>query len=150
LPRPVTAKSFLPSRSLRFRLTGSLALVAPHAFGKTPPLLVTRDLESRARIAMLAAGPPLLVPPLSSAATLGSARVLGRGPEPSPREPHHHRIGMLALQLLEGRDEVVAVLRAESRGLAFNDDRPVGETWGHGELTLPRVPRLPTLNSTGG
>jgi hypothetical protein len=38
-------------------------------------------------------------------------------------------------------------LRAESRRLALNDDRPVGKTWRHGELLrLPRLPRLPTSN----
>jgi hypothetical protein len=126
-------------------------LIAPHPFGEAPPLLVARDVEPCARIAMRSARPPILTPPFCSTGVLGRARFFRRGPQASAREPHHHRIGMLALELLERRDEVVAILRAESRGLPLDDDCPVGKAWGHGGvLTLPGLPTLPTLNSTGG
>jgi hypothetical protein len=141
-PRPFTGLAFLLRRTairlglplwpLRFRPAGSFTLVAPHPFGESPPLLVARDLEARPRVAVLSPGTPVLAAPIGSAPPLRRPRFIRRGPQPPAREPHHDRVGMLALELLEGRNEVVAILRTESGWLALDDDCPVGETGRHG------------------
>jgi hypothetical protein len=86
-PWPFTARAFLlrraairlgpPFRPLRFRLAGSLTLIAPHPFGESPPLLVARDLEARPRVAVLSAGTPVLAAPIFPAAPLRRTRFVG-------------------------------------------------------------------------
>jgi hypothetical protein len=110
--------------------------LAAHPLGETPALLVARDVEPRAWILVVAAGPPV-APAAFAAMLLRSSRFVWARPQTSAREPHHHRIGMLVLQLLEGRLELLAVLRAKGGRLSFDDDRPVGEAWRHNSFESP-------------
>jgi hypothetical protein len=103
--------------------------IAAHSCGKAPPLFVARDIESRSRIPVLPPRPPLGAAPFATL-PLG-LRLLGRFPEPPPCEPLQHDVGMFGLQLLEGRHEIVALVRAKGRGLSFENDRPVCEAWRH-------------------
>jgi hypothetical protein len=102
----------------------------PQLRGETPPLLVARHVEAGTRILVLAARPPLPIAPLAAAA-LGRPGFLGTRPQAATGEPHHHRVGMLVVELLEGGLELLAQLRSKRRGLSADDDRPVCEAWRH-------------------
>jgi hypothetical protein len=124
--------------------------IASRPVGKAAPLLVAGDVESRARIAVLAARPPLSIAALAAAAVLPCPCVFRGRPELAAAEPHHRGVGMLALQLFQGREQIVALRRAERRRLPFDDDRPVGETRRHGsEIKRPSEAQTRQLNSNG-
>jgi hypothetical protein len=85
---------------------------------------------------MFTTRPPVGLATLGAAAMLGRARFLRARPQAAAREPHHHRVGVLVVELLEGRLELLAQLRSERRRLPFDDDRPVCEAWRHGSYLL--------------
>jgi hypothetical protein len=103
------------------------AVFAEEFLAEAAPFLVARDFE---------AGPGILVRPARTprraaaiawrtALAVRRARFFLRLPEASSREPHQHGIWMLGLQLPQRRQQLVRRMRAEGRGLALEDDRPV-------------------------
>jgi hypothetical protein len=103
------------------------------AFRKSAALLVARNIEACAWVAMFAAWPPIRLAPFArTAAAHVCLRLFRRLPQPPLAEPLHHRVGMFALELLERRDQLVPLLRAERRRLSLEDDGPVSEAWWHG------------------
>jgi hypothetical protein len=115
-------------------------LVAAEALGESPAFFITRDLESRARILVRSARPPSRPTPFAAAApSLRLARLLRRLPEAAAREPHHHRVWMTGLQLLQRGCEFFLRRGAERRRLPFENDRPVGMAGRHRFTALARV-----------
>jgi len=105
-----------------------LHAIAPQIRGEAAPLLVTRNFESVARIAMGPTGTPLGAPSILRRLLFRrrhGALFLLRCPEASAGEPHQHDVLMPRLQLLERRHELVACVRTKRGRLAFEDDRPV-------------------------
>jgi len=99
------------------------------------PLHIARNLELVARILVLAAGTPVVAAPLSSAPLpllpqREHRRFFG-WPQLAAGEPHHHRIRLLRLQLLQRRQQFFLSRRTKRGGLAADDDRPVGITRRH-------------------
>jgi hypothetical protein len=111
-------------------------------------------LESIARILVGAAGPPVRAPFFRGPSFIRSSRialrrvrsawpsaksgsagappaleVLALGflcfPQPAPREPFHDDVGILAQQLVERREQLAALARAECRRLVVDQDRPI-------------------------
>jgi len=62
--------------------------------------------------------------------------LLRRVPQPAARKPLEQRAGVLRFELIEERQDLVALLHAEGRGRAVEDDGPVGEAGWHGEVPL--------------
>src|SRR5438067_13495834 len=85
-----------------------------------------------ARIFVIAAGPPVfraLLELLRRAR--GNAFRFRRVPQPAAREPAEHDVGVLALQLTEGRQQLVLLARAERGRFAVDENRPVREAGWH-------------------
>ena len=99
-------------------------------------------LESIARILVRAAGTPVAPPPLRGRRRTIAPRLTRRGrrmflrleivalrfarrPQLSPREPLHGDVGVLPLQLHEGRLQLLALARAEGGRLVVDQNRPV-------------------------
>jgi hypothetical protein len=123
-----------------FPLRAWFVLVAAEALGESPAFFITRDLESRARILVRSARPPSRPTPFAAAApSLRLARLLRRLPEAAAREPHHHRVWMTGLQLLQRGCEFFLRRGAERRRLPFENDRPVGMAGRHRFTALARV-----------
>src|SRR5687768_5311343 len=111
------------------------------SFGKTPALLVPRNLETFPRVFMGAAGPPPASPPLVTLLRARRMLVVRGRPEPPAREPLHHDVWMFRLQLLQRRQQVFLGVRPERRWLSFEDDRPVSVTWRHRINSVSAAPR---------
>jgi hypothetical protein len=118
--------------------------LAIHAFAaravrEALSLLIARDLEAVARILVLSARAPLLPAPLArrrGALPLLPLRELGGllgRPQLAARKPHHLGVGMLRLQLLQRRQQLLFRRGAKRRGVAVGDDRPVHVTRRHGQ-----------------
>jgi hypothetical protein len=112
--------------------------------GEAAPLLVARDVEPLPRIFVPPAGAPVRTAPFrrSRPAVRSRALLLPRVPQPSAREPFHHRIGMVRLQLLQRGQQFFLLVGAESGGLSFQDDRPVRVTGRH---VRPRIPQFANM-----
>ncbi|HET7219760.1 MAG TPA: hypothetical protein VFJ02_17005 [Vicinamibacterales bacterium] len=108
--------------------------IAEQLFAKPASAFVARNVEALTRIAVRAARTPVAAALL----TLCLARrarplfVFLRVPQPPAREPSQHGVGVARLQLLQRRQQLFLRMRAESRRLSFQDDRPVGMSWRHG------------------
>jgi hypothetical protein len=100
--------------------------VAPQLRGKAAALLVARDLELFARVAVFPSRPPLRRSLLAPLQFERHALFFRRVPQLAAREPLHHRVGMLRLQLLERRQQLVLRVGTEGGRLAVENDRPVG------------------------
>jgi hypothetical protein len=111
--------AFRPARPLQFALTALLRQLL-----ESRALLVAGALVLRSWIAMLAARPPLTRPPLARRAPIGH-RFFARLKHLAALEPDDARIGLLALQLLERRQQVFPVASAKRSRLPARDDRPV-------------------------
>ena len=102
--------------------------VAPQLLGESTALFVPGDLETIARVGVLAAGPPVARARLPGCAALGDrvgALLLLRFPQTSARKPLHHGVGMARLQLTERGRELLLRVGAKCGGLSLEDDRPV-------------------------
>jgi hypothetical protein len=120
---------------VEFRASAPRAIGAAQVRGEAPPLLVARHLELLARVAMLPPGSPLGRAFLRRAFQLERhALFFRRVPQLAAREPLHHGVGMLGLQLLQGRQQLLLRVRAESGRLPFENDRPVGVARRHRRL----------------
>jgi hypothetical protein len=86
-------------------------------------------LELRARVLVDAAGAPAGGAAVAAAqfVQLGDSLV-GGCPHAAALEPLHDRLGMLALQLLQRRHQVVRFLGAERRGFRADQNCPVGKS----------------------
>jgi len=62
---------------------------------------------------------------------LRGLRLRGRFPQAPAREPLHHDIGILPLQLMERRQKLFALARAKGRGFLIDEDGPVRVARGH-------------------
>jgi hypothetical protein len=111
---------------------------ASHAIADQPllearALLVARHRVLRARIGVVAAGPPVAsagrsgLPPVLR----GGKRGLRRVPEAAAFEPLEARIRLRALQLLQRRQQIFGMPRAEGRRQRAGDDHPAREWLGH-------------------
>src|SRR5690349_15965118 len=96
--------------------------VPPQARREALALDVARHLEAVAWVAMRAAGAPgasaFALPRRCRARPSPDeifACFLGRSPEPSAREPHHDRVGVLRLELTKRRKQLLARRRAKRR-----------------------------------
>ena len=72
------------------------------------------------------------------------ARLFFGPPQPAAREPHHHRVRMLRLDLLERRQQLLLRRGAERGRLVAEDDRPVGVAWRH-QASVSRLPAFEPL-----
>src|SRR6267142_796994 len=113
--------------------------VRPRALG---PVLF---LEPIAWILVLAAGPPVGGAFFPAGARASSCRRAAcplpplkvlvlpflRLPQPAARKPLHHDVRVLALQLVERRQQFLALARAEGRRLVVDQNRPVRMARGH-------------------
>jgi hypothetical protein len=68
------------------------------------------------------------------AVTVCPLRLLGVIPEPAAREVAHHDVAVLARQLIEGRQQFLAFMRAKRRRLPVDENGPIGVARGHGEF----------------
>jgi hypothetical protein len=110
----------------------ALTVVSYQPVLEAAALLVARNLEPIARIAVFPARPPVAIAPLFLRPACLRHLFFGRIPQPSAREPLHHDVWMLRLQLLERRLQFFLRVRAESGRLSLEDDRPVSVAWRHG------------------
>jgi hypothetical protein len=131
--RAIARRSF-PARFIARRRAVRISRAATQLCREAPPLLVARNVEARPRITMLASRPPVGLAALGAAAAFRSLRLFRARPQTAAREPHHHRVGVLVVELRERRLELFAQLRAKRRRFPFDDDRPVCEAWGHARL----------------
>src|SRR5262249_4334589 len=93
-----------------------------------------RFFKPRTRIFVLPAGTPIAVAPLGASGggpALPPPPLRG-GPKPPPRAIAHHDVGVLARELIEGRQQFVALSGAKRRRLTIDQDRPVGIARRHG------------------
>ena len=60
------------------------------------------------------------------------ARFFRRSPQATASKPHHHRVGVLRLDLAERGEQLVGGRRAKRRRLVAEDDGPVCVAWRHG------------------
>jgi len=90
-------------------------------------------LEAFTGVAVFAARPPIAAALFASRLrrALRGLRLLRRFPQPSAREPLHHDIGVLPLQLVKRRQELFALARAKGRGHLIDEDGPVRVARGH-------------------
>jgi hypothetical protein len=88
------------------------------------PLLIARLVVLRARILVVAAGPPVARPPLGRRAPI-LQRFFARLEHLAALEPDDGGVGLLALQLLERRQQVFPVAPAKRGRLPARDDGPV-------------------------
>jgi hypothetical protein len=99
---------------------------AVQSLGEAPALLVTRNLETLARILVLAARSPRRGPPLAARATLGERPLLVRRlPQLAAGKPLHLDVGVFGGELLEGRLQLLGRVGPERCRFALENDRPV-------------------------
>jgi hypothetical protein len=124
---------------------GFVTRARPHHQLELLPFGLLRQLILLAGIAMFAAGPPALAPPVrlvrrhqaavgADGVTLSQqvARFVARRPQPPALEPFHLRAGLLDLHALQRRKQLVDFGGAKSRGLAIHQNRPVRKSGWHG------------------
>jgi hypothetical protein len=111
-----------------------LVAIAEQLLAKPASAFVARNVEALARIAVRTAWTPIAsaVLPLGVACRARELLLLLRLPETAAREPSQHGVGMARLQLLQRRQQLFLRVRAERGRLPFQNDRPVGMSWGHG------------------
>ena len=132
--------SLFPSRVRVPRLAWSRRLgaprpIAPHRLipGRPRPFGTMFLFEAIARILVRAAGPPVRAALLAGEGRTPSGRALcfRRLPQPAACEPLHHDILIGALQLRDGRQQLLLIAGAKRRRLAVDQNGPVSESWRH-------------------
>ena len=155
--RAVTSRSewTVPTRAILARLEGAITRrapwtlrpvfawgaalfvsITPGALGEAAAFLVARHLEAVARILVFAARTPVAAARLAATTALlpqPEFRRFLRRPELSSREPHHRRVRMPRLKLLERRQQFLTLRSTKCGGLSAGDDRPVHVTRRHGQ-----------------
>ena len=125
-------------RTFRALATGGFVLGAIRGWGSRARSRVRAAIslslvEPRAGVFVLPAGPPLaaalLVRPLHVDAR--PSRLFRCVPYASAREPLHHDVRILSLQLMKGRLYLFSVARAKGGRLVVDENGPVRVTRGH-------------------
>ena len=128
------ASGFRVPRLARSRWLGAPGPIAPRLIARRPRPFGTMLLfETIARILVRAAGPPVRTAFLAGEGRPPSGRTfcLRRIPQLTAREPPHHDILIGALQLRDGRQQLLLIAGAKRRWLAVDQNGPVSESWRH-------------------
>src|SRR5262249_18981147 len=128
------ASGFRVPRLARSRRFGAPRPIAPRLIARRPRPFGTMLLfEAIARILVRATGPPVRAALLAGEGRTPSGRAfcLPRLPQLAAREPPHHDILIGALQLRDGRQQLLLIAGAKRRRLAVDQNGPVSESWRH-------------------